>query len=68
MDQGAAFTGGAGDDTFVATPTTLTILDNINGGAGTDVLAITDGSNAAYTLLYIIGCFFVEDGSYNSEY
>jgi S-layer protein len=50
VDQGAAFTGGTGDDTFVATPTTLTILDNINGGAGTDVLAITDGSNTAYTL------------------
>ncbi len=50
MDQGAAFTGGAGDDTFVASNTTLTILDNLNGGAGTDTLAITDASNTAFTL------------------
>lgn len=50
MDQGAAFTGGAGDDSFVASNTTLTILDNLNGGAGTDTLAITDASATAFTL------------------
>jgi S-layer protein len=45
-----AFVGGAGNDTFAATASTLTILDNINGGAGTDSLTITDASNAAFTL------------------
>lgn len=50
VDQGAAFKGGAGDDTFVASNTTLTILDNIDGGAGTDTLAYTDASNTAFTL------------------
>jgi len=45
-----AFVGGAGNDTFAATASTLTILDNINGGAGTDSLTITDASNEAFTL------------------
>jgi S-layer protein len=34
--------GGAGNDTFNATGTTLTSLDVINGGAGTDTLSIVD--------------------------
>jgi S-layer protein len=50
VDSGAAFTGGAGNDSFSATATTLSILDNINGGAGTDSLTITDVSDTAYTL------------------
>jgi hypothetical protein len=52
VDQGAAFIGGAGNDTFNATPNagaqTFTALDNIDGGAGTgDTLNIVAG--AAYT-------------------
>lgn len=42
MDSGAAFTGGAGNDTFNATGLTLTALDNLAGGAGDDVLNIVD--------------------------
>ena len=45
VDSGAAFTGGAGNDTFTglidgATTSTLTALDVINGGDGTDTLNI----------------------------
>lgn len=36
------FTGGAGDDTFTATDTTLTALDALDGGDGADVLKYTD--------------------------
>jgi hypothetical protein len=42
VDTGAAFTGGAGNDTFNATVATLGALDSIDGGAGTDTLSITD--------------------------
>ncbi|WP_374360761.1 beta strand repeat-containing protein [Pseudoduganella danionis] len=40
VDSGSAFKGGAGDDTFNGTTgtTTLTALDNLDGGAGTDTL------------------------------
>jgi len=41
-DTGAAFTGGAGNDTFNATNAALNTLDSIDGGAGTDTLNITD--------------------------
>ncbi|WP_187275164.1 DUF4214 domain-containing protein [Methylobacterium sp. WL120] len=44
VDSGAAFTGGAGNDTFngvVGANATLTSLDSLNGGAGTDTLNIT---------------------------
>lgn len=46
MNNGAAFTGGAGDDTFIATAATaasntLTAGDNLAGGEGTDTLSIT---------------------------
>ena len=49
VDQGAAFTGGAGNDTFTAisngtgiTSNTLNAADVLDGGAGTgDVLNIT---------------------------
>lgn len=46
LDTGAAFTGGAGDDTFnavdngSATTGTLTSADSLVGGAGTDTLSI----------------------------
>jgi len=38
-------TGGAGNDTFNATSTTLTAGDTLNGGAGADTLAITLNGN-----------------------
>ncbi|MFN5759828.1 MAG: hypothetical protein ACK440_09560, partial [Sphingomonadaceae bacterium] len=43
------FTGGAGNDTFKATASTLTATDNLNGGAGTDTLAITDAAGGLNT-------------------
>ena len=52
-DSGASFTGGSGDDTFVAlmddnTPAnnTLDTLDVLDGGAGTDTLSITADTSA----------------------
>lgn len=54
VDQGAAFTGTAGNDTFVAdydvanSAHTLGALDVLKGGAGTDTLQITD-QNGAFT-------------------
>lgn len=44
------FTGTENNDSFVATNTTLTVLDNIDGAAGIDTLVITDDSNSAFTL------------------
>lgn len=51
-DAGAAFTGGAGNDTFNGTlvvggtSDTLTAGDNLTGGSGTDTLSVTvSGSN-----------------------
>ncbi len=47
VDQGTAFTGGSGNDTFTAigsnsgTDETLNAADVINGGAGTDTLNLT---------------------------
>lgn len=40
VDSGSAFTGGSGNDTFNGTTgaTTLTALDNLDGGTGTDTL------------------------------
>lgn len=55
VDQGAAFAGTAGNDTFVAdyngttTSHTLGALDIINGGDGIDTLQITDQHAGAYT-------------------
>ena len=45
MNNGAAFTGGAGDDTFIATAATvatntLNAGDNLTGGEGTDTLSL----------------------------
>lgn len=43
-DSGATFLGGAGNDTYNAPAGTFNALDNINGGAGTNTLNITDTS------------------------
>lgn len=40
-DNGAAFTGTSGNDTFEGTDTTLTIFDDLKGGEGTDSLTLT---------------------------
>jgi len=42
MDKGAAFTGGAGNDTFNATVAAIGTSDSLDGGAGTDSLVIDD--------------------------
>lgn len=42
MDKGAAFTGGAGNDTFNATVATIGTSDSLDGGAGTDSLVVDD--------------------------
>ena len=50
VDQGAAFTGSAGDDIFIADNSTAAIVtsvaDNINGGSGNDTLTIYGFDNA----------------------
>jgi hypothetical protein len=53
-DSGADFTGGSGDDTFVAliddntaANNTLDTLDVLDGGAGTDTLSITADTSGA---------------------
>ena len=43
------FTGDGGDDTFTATGATLTSLDALDGGAGSDTLTITDTTSAMET-------------------
>jgi len=46
VDSGAAFTGGAGNDTFIATVATLGANDSVDAGAaGTDTLSITETAN-----------------------
>lgn len=51
VDQGALFTGGAGNDTFNATGATLTALDSIDGGTGTNTLSILDAAGVLNTTL-----------------
>ena len=54
VDAGAAFTGGAGNDLFIATDKlvgnasvqTWTAADQIDGGAGTNTFQVTSGVNA----------------------
>ena len=55
MDSGSKFTGGAGDDTFVATSgdpaatttaPTLTAGDSLDGGIGNDTLQLAVAANA----------------------
>ena len=43
-DTGADFTGGSGNDTYSATATTLTALDSIDGGTGTDTVNIVSAT------------------------
>jgi hypothetical protein len=48
-------TGGAGDDTVSALPTTLTVGDTFDGGAGSDTVSLTaslaaDTAVAGFTL------------------
>lgn len=43
-DSGATFLGGAGNDTYNAPAGTFNALDSINGGAGTNILNITETS------------------------
>lgn len=57
VDQGTAFTGGTGNDTYYAEhnatagANTLSTLDSLDGGAGTDTLSITsDNGTTVYTL------------------
>lgn len=46
-DHGAAYTGGAGADSFEGTDATLTSFDGLNGGAGDDTLELTFGGGVA---------------------
>ena len=55
IDQGAAFTGGAGDDTFVTDITTLNPADVLIGGAGSDTLSFTGTTNVALPVASISG-------------
>jgi S-layer protein len=45
-----SLTGTSGNDTFVATHSTLSITDSVAGGAGTDTLLIVDSGTAALTI------------------
>jgi len=48
MDKGAAFTGGAGNDTLVATVATMGALDVVTGGdGGVDVISINESVDVA---------------------
>ncbi|CAB1371014.1 conserved protein of unknown function [Denitratisoma oestradiolicum] len=42
MDSGTAFKGGTGNDVYNGTDTTLTGLDSLDGGSGTDSLNVSD--------------------------
>ena len=58
VDAGASFTAGTGVDSFVATLTTLTTGDSLDGGDGTDTLSLTanitaDASIAGFTTVNI---------------
>jgi hypothetical protein len=50
IDNGTAFTGGNGADTFNATHLTFGASDALVGGAGIDTLTIVDTGTAAFTL------------------
>lgn len=49
IDGAALFTGGAGNDSFVATHLTLNATDVLAGGSGTDTLTVTDTGAAAFS-------------------
>jgi len=46
-----AIAGGAGDDTYIAAHTTISALDVINGGAGTDTLTVTSDNTTTPFIL-----------------
>ena len=48
VDSGATFTGGAGNDTFSATPATFSASDVLVGGAGTDTLNIVNAGATVF--------------------
>jgi len=50
IDNGATFTGSAGNDTFNATHLTFGVSDVLVGGAGTDTLTIVNTGTAALTV------------------
>lgn len=51
VDTGAAFTGGAGNDTFKATGKTLTALDSLDGAGGVNTLDVQDADAVMGTTL-----------------
>ncbi len=55
MDAGAAFTGGAGADTFIGDILTLNAGDAIVGGAGIDTLNFTGTTNVVLPVASITG-------------
>jgi hypothetical protein len=52
VDTGATFTGGKGNDNFIGNATTLSALDQLDGGAGNDTLSLfsVDKDGAATSL------------------
>ncbi len=50
VDLGSKFVGGAGNDSFTATQTTLTAGDSLDGGAGTDTLSLVSAPTATDAL------------------
>ena len=50
LDNGTAFTGGAGNDIFNATHLTLNVSDVLDGGLGADTLSIVDSGTAALAI------------------
>jgi S-layer protein len=51
VDEGAAFAGTSANDTYLANPvSTFSSLDSLNGGGGTDTLAITEQTSTPVTL------------------
>jgi len=49
IDRGADFTGGAGNDSFSGAASTLTALDALDGGAGSDSLTLTSATAITQT-------------------
>ena len=50
MDAGAAFTGTGGNDTYSANTSTLSVGDDLNGGAGTDTLNLSSNLTDSVSL------------------
>ena len=45
VDEGASFVGTEKNDTYNATPSTLTVLDSLDGGAGTDTIKVASATS-----------------------